>query len=84
LKHLATHRFWRCFDALPEPTQAVARKNLDLLKMDHRHPSLHFKKIGQFYSIRIGLSYRALAVKNPDGLTWFWVGNHSDYDKLIK
>jgi hypothetical protein len=71
-------------DALPEPIQELARKNFDLLKNDEHHPSLHFKKVGKFYSVRIGLSYRALAVKNPEGLSWFWIGNHSDYDKLIK
>jgi hypothetical protein len=54
------------------------------LKADHRHPSLHFKKIGKFYSIRIGLTYRALAVEIPDGLAWFWIGNHSEYDRLIQ
>ena len=83
MKHLATPRFWRCFGTLPDSVQELARKNLDLLKIDERHPSLHFKKIGKFYSIRIGLPYRALGVKTPEGVAWFWIGNHADYDKLI-
>ena len=64
--------------------QELAQKNLDLLKTDIRHPSLHFKKIGKYYSIRVGLPYRALAVESPEGLVWFWIGNHSEYDRIIK
>jgi hypothetical protein len=84
LKHTATPRFWKCYYALSKAIQKLAKDNLDLLKADHRHPSLHFKKIGKFYSIRIGLTYRALAVEIPGGLAWFWIGNHSEYDRLIQ
>jgi len=45
---------------------------------------LHFKKIKQFRSVRIGLNYRALGVEIPEGIVWFWIGHHGDYDKLIK
>jgi len=24
-----------------------------------------------------------LAVEAPDGLVWFWVGTHAEYDKLL-
>jgi hypothetical protein len=47
LKHLASPRFWTCFDSLPPPVQELARKNFALLKEDLRHPSLHFKKVGK-------------------------------------
>jgi hypothetical protein len=46
-------------------------------------PSLHFKKIGRFRSVRVGLRYRALAVEVADGLVWFWIGSHAEYDRLI-
>jgi hypothetical protein len=55
-----------------------------LLKKDPQHPSLRLKRIGRFWSVRVGLHYRALAVEVEDGLLWFWVGSHADYDKLIK
>ena len=32
------------------------------------HPSLQFKKIGKYRSVRIGMHYRALAVEIPEGL----------------
>ena len=47
------------------------------------HPSLHFKKIDKYRSVRVGLHYRALAVEVPEGLLWFWIGSHSHYDKLL-
>jgi hypothetical protein len=53
------------------------------LKQDPRHPSLHFKKVGRFWSARVGAHYRALAVEASDGLVWFWIGNHADYDLRI-
>jgi len=54
-----------------------------LLKQNPEHPSLHLKKIGRFWSVRIGRSYRALALEVEGGLLWFWIGSHADYDALI-
>jgi hypothetical protein len=45
--------------------------------------SLHFKKVGRFWSARVGAHYRAVAVEAPDGLVWFWIGSHADYDRLL-
>jgi len=30
------------------------------------------------------MHYRALAVEIPDGLLWFQIGIHADYDKIIE
>jgi hypothetical protein len=68
---------------LPIATQETANKNFTLLKSDSRHPSLHFKKVGKYYSARVGLSYRALGIEVANGVLWFWIGNHSEYDKII-
>jgi hypothetical protein len=61
----------------------VADANFGLLKRDPRHPSLQFKKVGRYWSVRVGLRYRALAVDVDGGCLWFWIGSHADYDKLI-
>jgi hypothetical protein len=45
--------------------------------------SLQFKKVGRYWSVRIGLRYRALAVDVDGGYLWFWIGSHADYDKWI-
>ena len=68
---------------MPEPVRSLADKNYELLKTNPKHPSLHFKKIGQFWSVRIGLRYRALAIEVDEGLLWFWIGSHADYDAVI-
>jgi len=84
LRHLASPEFWAAFRALPLQTRELARKNFELLKADPRHPSLHFKKIGKFRAVRVGLRFRALGVEVETGILWFWIGNHADYDELLK
>lgn len=83
MKHHASPEFWQCYERLPERIQRLADKNFQLLQANPAHPSLHFKKIGQFRSARVGLQYRALAIEVEDGLLWFWIGNHSEYDRLV-
>jgi len=79
-----TERFWKCFEHLPSPVQKTAKKNFELLKTDPSHPSLHFKKVGTFWSIRTGLNYRALAVEDGNDFIWVWIGNHDEYERMIK
>ncbi len=76
-------KFWAAYEALPPSVQKLAGANYDLLKRDPRHPSLQFKKVGRYWSVRIGLRYRALAVDVDGGYLWFWIGSHADYDRLI-
>ncbi len=82
--HQATNRFWKDFDALPNHIQQLSQKNFELLKKDPLHPSLHFKKTGKFWSIRIGNNYRALALKDEDSFIWVWIGSHSAYNHMIR
>jgi hypothetical protein len=83
LKHFASSDFWECYRKLPQNIQELADANFALLKENPAHPSLHFKKTGQYRSVRIGMHYRALAIEVPEGLLWFWIGSHSDYDKIL-
>ena len=83
MTHLATPSFWSATHALPAEAQALADRNFALLKADARHPSLHLKKVGAFWSIRVGRGYRALARDRPEGLAWFWIGPHGTHDRLI-
>ena len=82
--HRATNRFWKCFEKLPEAIQDLSNRNFQLLKADSRHPSLHFKKVGNFWSVGIGLDYRALAVEDNDDFIWVWIGSHDEYERMIK
>lgn len=83
LIHQASPRFWGCYSRLPSAIKQLSDANFALLKQNPRHPSLHFKQIGQFWSVRVGLHYRALGVSIPGGVVWFWIGTHSEYDRLI-
>lgn len=84
MNHIASPGFWECYKKLPQSIQNLADKNFELLKTNHRHPSLHLKKIRNYWSVRIGIKYRALGIENNEGIIWFWIGNHAEYDKLIR
>jgi hypothetical protein len=84
LKHFAAPSFWENYEQLPTNIQKLADEYYARLKSNLRHPSLHFKKIGKYRSVRIGLHHRALAVEIPEGLVWFWIGAHDQYQRMIK
>jgi hypothetical protein len=83
VKHRATPTFWYLHRRLAPELRQLADDNFKLLKTDSRHPSLHLKKVGNYWSVRIGLSHRALAIEHEGDLIWFWVGHHRDYDRLL-
>ena len=83
MKHFASPQFWRLYRQLPPEVRVLADKNFKLLKADPKHPSLHFKKIDRLWSVRVGAHYRALGLDKPEGVVWFWIGSHADYDKLL-
>ena len=84
MNHFATPEFWFHYRQLPEDIRNLADKNFELLRANPRHPSLRLKKVGIFWSARIGLRYRALAKERTEGLVWFWIGSHYTYDQLIE
>ena len=85
MRHFASSKFWRCFNSLPAEVQSQARRQFNLLKQSPEHPSLKLKSISgaRFRSVRVGLGYRALGVPVPEGVQWFWIGTHAEYDRLI-
>jgi hypothetical protein len=84
MRHSASPTFWKCFDALPDHIQVLARKNLKFLKHDPEHPYPHFKAIGRFHFMRVSSSFRVLGVSVDDGVVWFWIGGHDEYERLIR
>lgn len=83
VRHFATKRFWRNYNQLPPEVRELADKNYKLLKADPKHPSLHFKQIGNLWSVRVGAHYRALGLDKAEGVVWFWIGTHAEYDKML-
>ena len=82
--HRTNQRFWNCFNNLPKSIQILARKNFEILKSDLNHPSLSFKKVGKFWSARVGINYRALAFKDGEDYILVWIGSHEEYERLLK
>ena len=82
--HRTTRRFWNLFHQLPLTIQKIAQENFAFLKENPRHPSLHFKKVGKLWSVRIGLDYRALAAEDGSDYIWVWIGTHDEYKEMIK
>ncbi len=83
---LTLPRFWQHYQQLPVAVQELADKNYERLKSDPFHASLHFKKVGrrkELWSVRVGDHYRALGRDKPEGVVWFWIGTHAEYDRLI-
>jgi hypothetical protein len=68
---------------LPPEIRTLARKNFRLWLRDPFHPSIHLKKVGRFWSARVGSDFRALAIVNGDLVEWFWIGSHDEYERLI-
>jgi hypothetical protein len=71
---------------LPLDAQRDARRAYQLFQENPAHPGLQFKKLEgeeNIYSVRIGLDYRALAVMKKDPVVWYWIGSHSEYDRLV-
>ena len=86
MNHRTLPRFWRHYRSLPQEIQNLADKSFELLKADPRHPSLHLKRLGgakHLWSVRVGAHYRALGIDKPEGIVWFWIGTHAEYDKLL-
>ena len=87
MKSKASPQFWRLYYRLPLETQRGARKAYQLWRRDPRHPSLRFKRVSETrptYSVRIQGGYRVLGLLEGDTVTWFWIGRHDEYRRLLK
>jgi hypothetical protein len=86
VKSHANEKFWKAFENLPAQIQRRAREAYRLWQENHFHPSLQFKQIHStkpIFSVRIGIGWRAVGVKQDETMIWFWIGSHAEYDKLI-
>ena len=79
-------RFWRHYSALPADVKEQAREAYAMFASDPYHLSLHFKRVHStrpVFLVRIGMHYRAVGNLDGSEVTWFWIGSHADYDKLV-
>ncbi len=71
INHYANSSFWDSYRGLPKEIQELADKNFKLLKKNPYHPSLHLKKVGNYWSVRIGKKHRALGIETENNVIWF-------------
>jgi len=82
--HKTLPSFWRSYAELPEQVRRRSDKQYELLTREPAHPSLQLKPVGAFWSVRISDAYRALSFRQENTFVWFWIGDHDDYERLLK
>lgn len=82
-KSSTTPDFWASYAKLPLEIKRQARAAFRLWRVNPRHPSLRFKKVGAAWSVRIGGGHRALADFQGGIFYWFWIGTHDEYERLL-
>ena len=75
--------FWDHYNNLPKGIQRLADKQFRLFAANAKHPSIQLKPVGEFWSARVTNFYRALAIREENVFTWFWIGSHDEYMRLI-
>lgn len=86
MKSAVLPSFWVKYGQLNDKIKQSARKAYRLWASNPFHPSLHFKCINSkenIWSVRITRNCRAIGVLEGDTVTWFWIGNHDNYEQLF-
>ena len=81
-----TEAFRKLLAAAPAAIQEKAQGAYRLWAQNPAHPSLRFKKVHStlpIYAVRIDLDWRAVGILESGGVVWFWIGPHSEYEKLL-
>ncbi|MFY9823566.1 MAG: hypothetical protein WAM82_19445 [Thermoanaerobaculia bacterium] len=87
MKSSVTKNFRKRLDQLPAAVQDQAARAYALWRSDPFHSSLQFKRVSSaqpIFSVRIGIGYRALGLREEDQVFWFWIGPHAEYEELLK
>lgn len=83
MRSRAVASFWDGYAGLPHEIQKAARKQYALWLRDPRHPSVQFKKVGEYWSARVTGSYRAVGVLDGETVVWFFIGTHAEYARIL-
>ena len=83
-----TPQFWTQFARLPAEVQEQAKPSGPFARSE-AIPSTpacslrNSKEEERMYSARIGLGYRAVGTLKATRVVWFWIGKHSDFDRMF-
>lgn len=87
MNSLILPQFWELYNRLPYPVRQRASKAYRLWRDNPQASGLQFKRVGitrPIYSVRVGEDYRALGMLEGNTVTWFWIGGHDEYLRLLK
>lgn len=77
--------FWDHYTQLNQDVKHQAKKAFRLWS-ENPFPSLRFKCINKqenIWAVRVSLGYRAIGVMDQNTGTWFWIGDHDQYEKFF-
>ena len=83
-RSFALPEFWKCYEKLPKHVQQLADNKFAIFKQEPFHPSLGLQQKGEVWTVDIGRSYRAIALRQDNDFHWFWIGSHEAYNKLLR
>lgn len=78
--------FWTLYRALPVHIRKQAQQAYQQFLRDPFYQGLHFEEVDKsrhLWSVRITRGYRVLGYREGDEITWFWIGPHREYEKMI-
>jgi len=82
-----TRRFRELLAALPSSIRNQAAAAYRRFRANPHHRGLQFKKVHPrlpIYSARINDDYRVVGQMRSNGIVWFWIGKHEEYERLLK
>lgn len=81
-----TRGFREALRELDPVIQRKVQRAYDLFLNNPQHGSLDFKRVRgrrNIYSARVDDNFRVLGELEGDTITWYWVGPHDEYDRMI-
>ena len=81
-----TRSFREALRELDPVIQRRVRRAYHLFMDNPQHGSLYFKRVKgtrNLYSARVDDNYRVLGELNGDTITWYWIGPHDEYERII-
>lgn len=86
MNSVTTDNFWKLYRTLPQHIRKQARQAYQQFLRDPFQQGLHFEEVDKnrhLWSVRVTRGYRVLSYREGDAITWFWIGSHREYEKMI-
>lgn len=83
-EHIQDQDFIDLVAKLSQSIQNRVARQFRILQENPLYPSLHFKKVSGLWSLRITDNYRTLGYEENGTIIWYWIGPHSEYEKMIR